>query len=84
MGRKDQCDRLKNRWRKSPGFDYRRTIDFSDDPATGWVFCMERVYLLAKNPQKAAIGGFLDTDEALRMLCRAAVDYDNLQHFRAA
>lgn len=43
---------------------------------------MERVYLVAKNDQNAAIGGFLDADEALRMLRHAAEDYDNLQHFR--
>ena len=44
---------------------------------------MERVYLVPKDDRKAAAGGFVDADEALRMLRRASVDYDNLQHFRA-
>lgn len=43
---------------------------------------MERVYLVGKHDAKAAVGGFLDMDEALRMLRLAAQDYDNLQHFR--
>jgi hypothetical protein len=43
---------------------------------------MERVYLVTKDDEKASVGGFLDADEALRMLRRAAADYDNLQHFR--
>lgn len=43
---------------------------------------MERVYLVARTDPKAAVGGFADADEALRMLCRAALDYDNLHHFR--
>lgn len=43
---------------------------------------MSRVYLVDKANALASAGRFQDTEEALRYLRRAALDHDNLQHFR--
>ena len=43
---------------------------------------MSRVYLVDKDHVLASPGRFLDADEALRHLQRAALDHGNLQHFR--
>lgn len=43
---------------------------------------MSRVYLVDKDHVMASPRGFLDADEALRFLHRAALDHGNLQHFR--
>ena len=43
---------------------------------------MSRVYLVDKDHVLASPGRFLDADEALRHLRRAALDHGNLQHFR--
>ncbi len=43
---------------------------------------MDRVYLVNKTSEMASPGGYFDADEAYRMLRNAALEYDNLQHFR--
>ena len=43
---------------------------------------MDRVFLVKKGSALAGPNLFADADEALRVLQRAALDYDNLQHFR--
>ena len=43
---------------------------------------MDRVYLVNKGHVLAGPDGFSDADEAFAMLQRAALDFDNLQHFR--
>jgi hypothetical protein len=43
---------------------------------------MDRIFLVRKGTALAGPNLFADADEALRALHRAALDYDNLQHFR--
>lgn len=43
---------------------------------------MSRVYLVDKDHALASPGRFVTADEALRHLRSAALDHDNLQHFR--
>ena len=48
----------------------------------GFGIAMDRVYLVNNSHALAGPHGFVDAEEALRMLQRAALDHDNLQHFR--
>jgi hypothetical protein len=43
---------------------------------------MDRVYLVDKDSAVATPDGFVNAEEALRLLQRAALNHDNLQHFR--